>query len=85
MIPSNEVKIIDEVRESIDKKKEKENIYRISRGTRKITKNPLPFYQIFSHLPALISQRGMRFRIGFQALPYGQVLLIGYTMEKNII
>lgn len=72
-------------RKYIDEKKKKNN-YRIPRGCiRKITKNPLSFYQIFSHLPALISQRRMRFRIRFQVRPYGQVLLIGYTVEKNII
>lgn len=83
-IPCNEIKITEQVRELIDEK-EREN-YGISARTyiRKITKNPLSFYRIFPHLPALISQRRMRFRIGFQALPYGQVLLIGYTVEKNI-
>lgn len=46
-----------------------------------VTRDSLFFYQILSHLPALISQREMKSRIGFQARP-GQVLLIGYTRKK---
>lgn len=80
MSPSSEIKIIDEV-ERIDAKKKRRKQLQDTRMYKK-DKNPLSFYQIFPHLPALISQRGMRFRIGFQARPYGQVLLIGYTVKK---